>query len=591
MCFAALLEIAKASQCVDLEQFRQTLQEATDVQRSLIRSVLDAQLVDEIAFLRGVSQWLELPWWKEPVATVAAALRQKVPAKVALRYHVVPLQWEEDGIWIGIYDPFDLIARQTLASILDVRISYAMAPRIQLLQALRQGYGVGAEMFDAILEGRREADGSQNLKQETNVLDLEDSEVSIVKFVNQILREALEQRATDIHVEPLPDDLQIRYRIDGVLYEVPVPANIKVLQASLISRLKIMARLDIAERRLPQDGRIRLELDGQPIDVRVATIPSVEGETISLRLLGKERFTFDRLGLDDESQRRFRKLLEMPNGIVLLTGPTGCGKSTTLYTLLSSLNTQERRIVTIEDPVEHQLSGVIQIAVNAEIGLTFAAGLRSILRSDPNVIMVGEMRDSETAEIAIRGALTGHLVFSTLHTNDAIGGVTRLIDMGMERFLVANSVRAFISQRLVRVLCPHCKKPARHPLPYLKQIVFPLEHAKSVLAADGCEQCRFTGYQKRVAIFEICLISPRLQDMIATGHQASALQTAARQEGMVPLREYGWTKVIAGLTSIEEVTAVTEAPRVEYLQRERISIDDTSRDSLRNTVKASVRAA
>jgi general secretion pathway protein E/type IV pilus assembly protein PilB len=352
-----------------------------------------------------------------------------------------------------------------------------------------------------------------------------------------------------------------------------------------------MARLDIAERRLPQDGRISLELEGQPIDVRVATIPSVEGETISLRLLGKERFTFGRLGLDDESQRRFRKLLEMPNGIVLLTGPTGCGKSTTLYTLLSSLNTQERRIVTIEDPVEHQLSGVIQIAVNAEIGLTFAAGLRSILRSDPNVIMVGEMRDSETAEIAIRGALTGHLVFSTLHTNDAIGGVTRLIDMGMERFLVASSVRAFISQRLVRVLCPHCKRPARHPLPYLKQVGFPLEHAKSVLAAGGCEQCRFTGYQGRVAIFEICIVSTRLQDMIATGHQASALQTVAGQEGMVPLREYGWTKVIAGLTSTEEVTAVTEARRVEYLEYERISIHDKSRDSLRNTVKTSLRAA
>ena len=247
------------------------------------------------------------------------------------------------------------------------------------------------------------------MKQETNVLDLDDSEASVVKFVNQILREALEQRATDIHIEPLQDDLQIRYRIDGVLHDVPVPPNIKVLQASVISRLKIMAHLDIAERRLPQDGRINLELDAQAIDVRVATIPSVAGESISLRLLGQERFTFDRLGLDKECKFGFVALLAMPNGIVLLTGPTGCGKSTTLYTFLSSLNTKERRIVTVEDPVEYKLSGVIQIAVKPEINLTFANGLRSILRGDPNVIMVGEMRDRETAEIAIRGALTGHL--------------------------------------------------------------------------------------------------------------------------------------------------------------------------------------
>ena len=355
------------------------------------------------------------------------------------------------------------------------RILYVMSTRTQIVQALRHGYGVGAETFEAILEGRSGEEGGLDMKQETNVLDLDDSEASVVKFVNQILREALEQRATDVHIEPLQDDLQIRYRIDGVLHDVPVPPNIKVLQASVISRLKIMAHLDIAERRLPQDGRINLELDAQAIDVRVATIPSVAGESISLRLLGQERFTFDRLGLDKEVQIRIRALLSMPNGIVLLTGPTGCGKSTTLYTFLTSLNTKERRIVTVEDPVEYKVSGVIQIAVKPEIDLTFANGLRSILRGDPNVIMVGEMRDRETAEIAIRGALTGHLVFSTLHTNDAIGGITRLVDMGIERFLVANAVRAFIAQRLVRMLCPHCKRPAQHPESYLKQIGFPLD--------------------------------------------------------------------------------------------------------------------
>ena len=386
---------------------------------------------------------------------------------------------------------------------------------------------------------------------------LDDSEASVVKFVNQILREALEQRATDIHIEPLQDDLQIRYRIDGVLHEVPVPPNIKVLQASVISRLKIMAHLDIAERRLPQDGRINLELDAQAIDVRVATIPSVAGESISLRLLGRERFTFDRLGLDKASQTRIRHLLAMPNGIVLLTGPTGCGKSTTLYTFLSSLNTKERRIVTVEDPVEYKLPGVIQIAVKPEIDLTFANGLRSILRGDPNVIMVGEMRDRETAEIAIRGALTGHLVFSTLHTNDAIGGITRLVDMGIEPFLVANAVRAFIAQRLVRVLCSKCKRPVEHAKSYLKQIGFPLEHARKAMAAVGCEHCRHTGYEGRAAIFEFCLVSQRLQDLITQGRPPSAMRAAAIEEGMIPLRPYGWNKVIGGVTTVEEVVRVT----------------------------------
>src|ERR1700730_7132180 len=552
-----LVEIAKASACSDLDACRECVRAAAEEQRSVIQAILDSRSVDETEFLKGVSRWLDIPWWNEPITGVAAPLREKVPAKTALRYRVVPLQQSEDGIWIAIYDPFDLMARQTLASTLDARILYTMSTRTQIVQALRQGYGVGAETFEAILEGRSGDELAADIKQETNVLDLDDSEASVVKFVNQILREALEQRATDIHIEPLQDDMQIRYRIDGVLHEVPVPPNIRVLQASVISRLKVMARLDIAERRLPQDGRINLELEGQPIDVRVATIPSVTGESVSLRLLGQERFTFERLGLDADLRHRIEHLLSLPNGIVLVTGPTGCGKSTSLYTFLSILNTKERRIVTVEDPVEYQLPGVIQIAVKPEIDLTFANGLRSILRGDPNVIMVGEMRDRETAEIATRGALTGHLVFSTLHTNDAIGGITRLLDMGIEPFLVANSVRAFIAQRLVRVLCPRCRKRGEYSSRYLKKVGFPLESAESILAAAGCEACRATGYQGRAAIYEICLVSHRLQDLITQSKPASVLRAVAVEEGMVPLRQYGWTKVIAGFTTVEEVVRVT----------------------------------
>ncbi|MBV9105989.1 MAG: type II/IV secretion system protein [Verrucomicrobia bacterium] len=552
-----LIEIAKANGCADLEACRKIVRAAVEEQRSVIQSILESRLVDETGFLNGISRWLEIPWWNEPITGVPAPLREKVPARTALRYRVIPLREDEHEIWIAFYDPFDLLARQTLASSLDQRIMYAMATRSQIVQALRQGYGVGAETFEAILEGRSEDELGLDVRQETNVLDLDDSEASVVKFVNQILREALEQRATDIHVEPLQDDLQIRYRIDGVLHEVPVPPNIKVLQASVISRLKIMAHLDIAERRLPQDGRINLELDAQPIDVRVATIPSVAGESISLRLLGRERFTFDRLGLEKAAQSHVRQLLAMPNGIVLLTGPTGCGKSTTLYTFLASLNTKERRIVTVEDPVEYKLPGVIQIAVKPEIDLTFANGLRSILRGDPNVIMVGEMRDRETAEIAIRGALTGHLVFSTLHTNDAIGGITRLVDMGIEPFLVANAVRVFIAQRLVRVLCARCKRSVEHAETYLNQIGFPLEQASKTMAAVGCDYCRHTGYEGRAAIFEFCAVSQRLQDLITQGRPESVIRAAALEEGMIPLRMYGWTKVISGLTTVEEVVRVT----------------------------------
>jgi type II secretory ATPase GspE/PulE/Tfp pilus assembly ATPase PilB-like protein len=320
-----------------------------------------------------------------------------------------------------------------------------------------------------------------------------------------------------------------------------------------------MANLDIAEKRLPQDGRIPLEFAGQAIDVRVATIPSVSGETISLRLLGQEVFDFPRLGLDSENERLIRELIGMPNGIILVTGPTGCGKSTSLYTFLSSLNTKERRIVTIEDPVEHKLSGVVQIAVRSEIDLTFARALRAILRGDPNVIMVGEMRDFETAEIAIRASLTGHLVFSTLHTNDSVGGITRLLDMGVEPFLVGSAVRVFIAQRLVRRLCPHCRQPDEHGEQYLQSLEVPIPVGSKVFRPQGCRHCHGTGYVGRIALFEICRITPRMQELIQVKASATQMRKLAMEEGMIPLRQQGWARVLDGTTSVEEVLRVTAA--------------------------------
>jgi type II secretory ATPase GspE/PulE/Tfp pilus assembly ATPase PilB-like protein len=363
----------------------------------------------------------------------------------------------------------------------------------------------------------------------------------------------------DIHVEPQPDSLRIRYRIDGFLHEIPVPENIKSLQASVIARIKVMSKLDIAEKRLPQDGRINLKAEGQSIDVRVACIPSVEGESMSLRLLGQERFTLDRLGLSEELRERIEVLLTKPNGIVLVTGPTGSGKSTTLYTFLSQLNSVHRRIVTIEDPVENKLPGIVQIPVKNEIGLTFASGLRSILRGDPNVVMVGEIRDLETAEIAVRASLTGHLVFSTLHTNDAVAGITRLIEMGVKPFLVSSAVRAFIAQRLVRCLCSACKEPANYKREDFLKLGFP--EAKNLklyrAARGGCQQCRGTGYSGRVALYEIALMTPTMQTLVSERASEADLQAQARKDGFVPMREYGLKKAAAGVTTLEEVARVT----------------------------------
>jgi len=532
--------------------------QALATQRSAVRAVLTQEGISEKEFLKAVAAGVGMEWF-EPPADAVPSFSKTFPARLALRYHLVPLQQSEEGLVLATYDPFDYHARAAVRQQFPGKARFVASTRKFIVASIRAHYGVGAETFEELLEGREDEIAELDNIEEVNVLDGEDSEASVMKFVNQIIREALVERATDIHVEPLGTDLRIRYRIDGVLHEVPVPQNIKVLQASVLSRIKIMSNLDIAERRIPQDGRINLEFNGESIDVRVATIPSVTGETISLRLLGQEHFDFERLGLDAELEKVVRELLAQPNGIVLVTGPTGSGKSTSLYTFLSSLNTMQRRIVTIEDPVEHKLPGVIQIAVRPEISLTFATALRSVLRGDPNVIMVGEMRDLETAEIAVRAALTGHLVFSTLHTNDSVGGIVRLVDMGVEPFLIGSSVRAFIAQRLVRRLCPDCKKPDAHAAGYLEQIGFPKEWAGATYGPNGCDACRGTGYRGRTALYEICMVTPQLQDLIQAKASPSVLRAKAVEQGLVSVRGYGWKRVIEGVTSVAEVLRVTAA--------------------------------
>ncbi|SKB00704.1 general secretion pathway protein E [Prosthecobacter debontii] len=555
--------------CGDNPAVQQAVEEACYNQTSFVEAVLDCEGVRERDFLLVLARTLSLAWWEGGGDHPAEpGLRRYLPAEIALRHRLLPVGVQDKGdaegkpvLHLATFDPLNLVTHQRVASSLNQAVVWHVGQRTRIVEGLQKLYGLGADTFEKILRGRADW-GAEEIGDEVTVLDEpEDEEASVVRFVNQIIRRGLEQRATDIHVEPQQDRLRIRYRIDGRLEELPVPENIKSLQASVIARLKIMARLDIAEKRLPQDGRINLEMDGMPIDVRVATIPSVEGESISLRLLSQQAMTISRLGLTDTVKPVVDELLKLPNGIILITGPTGSGKSTTLYAFLSEMNQTHRRIVTIEDPVEYKMPGMVQIAVKPEIGLTFASGLRSILRGDPNVVMVGEMRDLETTEIAIRAALTGHLVFSTLHTNDAIGGITRLVDMGVEPFLVSSAVRAFLAQRLVRKLCPLCKAPAEVESDYLKSIGFPLNVSGQIMRAVGCEACRGSGYQGRLSIYEVVLMTQALQHLINTRAHPAELQKQACQDGYIPMRGYGFQKVLAGETTIEEVLSVTSAGR------------------------------
>jgi len=552
-----ITKLSLRSGCQEAGRCEEVLNDAVARRASLVEAVYDAGLVDEDTFAKEMAGVAGLEYLPAAELDLSNTLHNRFPAKLALRHRLLPARIDESGICLMTYDPFDLEARQAVGREWTKPITWAVGTRYRILEGLRQGYGVGAEQFDELIEGR-EAVADDDYGQEVTMLDEEEEEASVMNFVNQIFREALRERATDIHIEPLEKNLRIRYRIDGALQEIAVPPDIRALQASLVSRLKIMAQLDIAERRLPQDGRINLELDGAPVDVRVATIPSVNGESVSLRLLTRQNFDIAMLGLDQNTLKTIDGLLRQPNGIILVTGPTGSGKSTTLYTFLKKLNTKATRIVTVEDPVENRLDGVVQIAIKPEIGLTFASGLRSILRGDPNIIMVGEMRDLETTEIAIRGALTGHLVFSTLHTNDAVSGITRLLDMGVEPFLIASSVRGFLAQRLVRKLCAECKRPATLDPAYLDEIGFPKEGRENIHEAVGCRACRDTGYRGRMAIVEICLIDSIMSELITTHGTYAQLKKQALKGGMTMLKDYGWSKVASGDVTIEEVLSNVE---------------------------------
>jgi len=492
---------------------------------------------------------------------VDATVRAKISTKIVFQYNVMPMRMEGDTLIVAVNDPFDIGIAESIRLVAGCRVRLALATQSDIATALKRYYGVGAETLDELIQKNvvdLDLEGPAVTKDD---LEKGDQEASVVKFVNQIISEAYKERATDIHLEPMENDLRIRYRVDGVLHQAPVPPQLKRFQPAIVSRIKVMSNMDIAERRLPQDGRINVRSGGTEIDVRVSTVPTAHGESVSLRLLTRSSLFLglDKLGLGPDDEKIVRKLVDMPHGIIMVTGPTGSGKSTSLYAFLSTINSIDQRIITIEDPVEYELPGVNQIQVKPEIGLTFASGLRHILRQDPDVIMVGEIRDKETAEIAIRAALTGHLVFSTLHTNDAAGAVTRLLDMGIEPFLVSSSVEALIAQRLVRSICPDCKEQYTPDPELLKEVGFPTDGGPlKLFRGRGCENCRFTGFRGRIGIYEILVLRENLRPLIIERAASSTIKAAAVAKGMRTLRDDGWAKVKAGVTSLEEVARVTQ---------------------------------
>ena len=525
---------------------------------SLLTFVCRERGISEEHFLQQLAGILGWPFLDLPRLAVPNEVRQKISTKVAFQYAVLPIKFENDALQVAVSNPFDAALLNSVQFDAQCPVQFALATKVEIEKALKKYYGVGAETLDEM--GVDEP--LELLVSEDKEITEGDQEASVIKFVNQIIWEAFKDRATDIHFEPAEDELRIRYRIDGILHQTPMPPQLKRYQAALISRIKVMSGMNIAEKRLPQDGRINVRIKGEEIDIRVSTVPTVYGESVSLRLLtrGKIFLALEKLGFSPAEEQAIRKHIAKPHGIFQDTGPTGSGKSTSLYAFLSTINSVHKRIITIEEPVEYELKGINQIAVRPEIGLSFAMGLRHILRQDPNVIMVGEIRDLETAEIAIRAALTGHLVFSTLHTNDAPSAFTRLIDMGIEPFLVASSVEAVMAQRLVRTICLHCRVEQKVERDYLLRIGFPEDEIATTtfFRGAGCEECRQLGYQGRLGIYELLLLNEALRPLILNRAPSSTIAHKAIEGGMRTLRTDGWNKVKLGVTTIEEVLRVTQ---------------------------------
>jgi type II secretion system protein E len=488
------------------------------------------------------------------------------PARILLKEELLPLRRTNGSVEIATSRLFATQGLDALKTLTGLNLKPVLTPTESLQRELKKRLGVGADTMGELAEDSALQVVDENQEDDGDI-DVDAEDASIIRFVNQVLRDAIELRASDIHLEPFEHEFQIRYRVDGVLQAIPVPPQIKRFQPAIVSRLKILSHLNIAEKRLPQDGRIKIRLDANEVDIRVSVIPMLHGEAVVLRLLRQNSTLLGmaEMGMDARELKSFRRVLGLPHGIILVTGPTGSGKTTTLYTALNEINDQVRKIITIEDPIEYQLKGINQIQVSEKAGLTFARGLRSILRHDPDVILVGEIRDRETAQIAVQASLTGHLVFSTLHTNDAPGAVTRLIDMGVEPYLVASSLEAVLAQRLVRLLCKHCKQADNSATTAAMKAQIGIPAETPVYRAVGCRECRNTGYHGRHAIFEWMDIDNPLRELVLKNVSSGEIAAQARRSGLRTLNEDGWRLVRTGITTPEEVLRVTKDQTVSNL--------------------------
>ena len=513
--------------------------------------------------LSTLAEQLGVEYVKLKNRDIGPGVIEKVPAKFVSHYKLIPLDIKDGILTVALTNPLDIHTIDDIKLLLGYETKVVLASEEDIIEAIRKYYGIGADTLEKMMAGTEAREGFELEMPKTE--DIEDmaQDASIIKFVNQIFLQAYKDRATDIHLEPYEDEMKVRYRIDGILYDTTIPPSIKHFQSAIISRVKIMANLNIAERRLPQDGRIRIKVAGDELDLRISILPTPFGESVDIRLLSTSmKYNLKDLGLLEKDLRLMEEMIKKPHGIIFVTGPTGSGKTTTLYACLNKINTKEKKIITIEDPIEYQIKGVTQIQVHPQIGLTFAQGLRSMLRHDPDIMMVGEVRDFETAEITIRVALTGHLVFSTIHTNDAAGGITRLLDMGIEPYLAASSVECFVAQRLIRLICPVCKAEIKPSKEILKELG--VERAVDISKVKfyegrGCDECKATGYKGRTAIYEVLIVDSDIRSLIMEKNSADIIKEKAVERGMRTLRQDGWEKIKMGVTTPAEVLRVTEA--------------------------------
>ncbi len=541
--------------------------EALSTDGRLDRAAVELGFASEDDALAAVGEALGLELIDLANAEIDLALLGQFPVKLIHQYGIFPVRSQDDSLVVATGDPFDLHALDAASAATGRSIVPVLASQFELAKLIKTHLGVGAETVDGLLAQREEQGGVEVLEElewDRSEASEMAQEASVVRLVNEILSEAVEAHASDIHIEAQAAGIKIRYRIDGVLQLQPMPGEINRFQAAIISRLKIMAKLNIAEKRIPQDGRIKLKVSGREIDIRLSIIPMLHGEGIVMRILDKDRMKFSLrgVGMDEETYAQFSQLIKLPHGIILVTGPTGSGKTTSLYSALNEIKNEEIKIITTEDPVEYQLEGINQIQVHNKVGLTFAASLRSILRHDPDVVLVGEIRDLETAENAIQASLTGHLVFSTLHTNDAASAFMRLVDMGVEPFLVSSTVSGVMAQRLVRVLCTECREeyeprsaevPADFPLEEL------LAKGTKLYRPVGCRRCRGKGYVGRVGLYELLVTNDEIRQLAGERIASHKIKQAAMKAGMCTLRQDGWIKVARGQTTIDEVMRVTGA--------------------------------